>query len=104
MSDRQIVVKNNEAANRYEIELEGQTAVLTYVKVGKQIIFLHTSVPSALEGHGLAHKLAQTALDDARANGLKVEPECPFVAEYIREHQEYLALLSEEERARLQRD
>ncbi|MDQ2885401.1 MAG: N-acetyltransferase [Chloroflexota bacterium] len=104
MADEQIVVKNNEAANRYEVELAGQTAVLTYMREGKQIIFLHTGVPPALEGHGIANKLARTALEDARANGLVVEPECQFVASYIRRHQEYLDLVPESERAYLQRD
>ena len=78
--------------------------MLTYIREGKQIIFLHTSVPPALEGHGIANKLARTALEDARANGLMVVPECPFVASYIRRHQEYLDLVPESERAYLQRD
>ncbi len=104
MADAQVVVKNNEAANRYEVELEGQTAVLIYIREGKQIIFLHTGVPPALEGHGIANKLAQTALDDARVDGLVVVPECPFVASYIQRHQEYLDLVPKGERARLLRD
>jgi uncharacterized protein len=104
MADEQIVVKNNEAANRYEVELDGQTAELLYTSEGKQITFLHTEVPEALEGHGIASKLAQTALDDARANGMSVVPECQFVASYIRRHQEYLDLVPESERGYLERN
>ena len=104
MADQPIVVKNNEAANRYEVNLDGHTAVLTYAREGKQIVLIHTGVPPELEGRGIANDLAQTALNDARAAGLVVVPECPFVASYIQRHHEYLDLVSERERARLSRE
>jgi len=34
------------------------------------------------------------ALDASRAAGLKVRPECPFFAAYIRKHPEYQDLVS----------
>lgn len=99
MNHDSIEVKNNTAAHRYEVNIDEQLAVLTYVKRSNHITFLHTAVPAELEGHGIANKLAHTALEDARAQHLSVTPMCPFVAAYIRHHQEYLSLLSESERA-----
>jgi predicted GNAT family acetyltransferase len=56
-------------------------------------VYLHTVVPPALEGHGVASKLADAALRDARARHQTVVPRCPFVAAYIERHREYQDLL-----------
>ena len=96
-----VIVANNETAQRYEARVEGQLAVITYQRLGDRIVFIHTEVPEDLEGHGIAGKMAQFALDDARAQGLAVIPRCPFVASYIRRHAEYADLVPPDERARL---
>ena len=93
-----IEVKNNEDEQLYEAKLDGQVATLFYEREGNSIIFLHTEVPPALEGHGIGNKLARTALEDAGEHKLAVVPLCPFVASYIRHHTEYLSLLTEAER------
>jgi predicted GNAT family acetyltransferase len=62
---------------------------------------MHTEVPEALEGHGIAGKMAQFALEDAHARHLAVIPRCPFVAGYIRRHPAYADLVPPDERARL---
>lgn len=99
MDYNHIEVKHNPEAHRYEVKMDEHLAVLTYIKRGNHITFLHTGVPAELEGHGVANTLAHNALEDARAQHLTVTPMCPFVAAYIRHHQEYLSLLSESERA-----
>jgi len=96
-----VEVTNNKAEQRYEIRVDRQIAVLKYEREGNQIVLVHTGVPHALEGHGLASELAHTALEDARSAKLTVVPLCPFVAEYIREHHEYLPLLSQSEQTRI---
>ncbi|MEP7028866.1 MAG: GNAT family N-acetyltransferase, partial [Candidatus Eisenbacteria bacterium] len=50
-------------------------------------------VPEALAGRGVANALARHALEAARARGLHVVPLCPFVASYIRRHDEYADLI-----------
>ena|SRR5947209_4918612 len=94
-----IEVKHNPEEHRYEVSIDGHVAVLTYTKRAKHITFLHTGVPTELEHHGLANKLTQAALEDARTQQLTVTPMCPFVASYIRHHQEYLPLVSEADQA-----
>ena len=96
-----VTVGNNETAQRYEARVAGQLAVITYQQLGDRIVFIHTEVPEALEGHGIAGKMAQFALEDARAQGLAVIPQCPFVAGYIRRHLEYADLVPPDDRARL---
>ena len=62
-----VIVANNETAQRYEARVDGQLAVITYQRLGDRIVFNHTEVPEVLEGHGIAGKMAHFALDDARA-------------------------------------
>ena len=95
------LVTNKRDEHRYEVKVDEQLAVLTYkLQVGR-ITFLHTGVPPALEGRGIANQLASFALEEARAQHLTVVPLCPFVASYIRRHREYLPLLTEAEQDRL---
>jgi predicted GNAT family acetyltransferase len=96
-----VTVADNEEASRYEAHLGDQVAFITYQRREYSITFIHTEVPKALEGHGIAGKMARFALDDARAGGLAVIPRCPFVADYIRRHPEYLNLVPPDDRARL---
>lgn len=98
---KEIVVKNNEAAHRFEVQVGGHLAVAAYRREGDKIIFTHTEVPDELEGHGIASTLIQNALATAREQHLSVVPQCPFVASYIRRHQEYLDLVQPEFRERL---
>lgn len=97
----QLSVRDNEAEHRYEVDIDGQVAILTYKRDDKHVILLHTEVPPALEGRGIAGMLAYAALEAARVNGLEVVPLCPYVAAYIRRHREYLPLVSEAHQAHL---
>jgi predicted GNAT family acetyltransferase len=51
-------------------------------------------VPRELEGRGIASRLIGHALGEAKARGLKVVPQCPFVAAYIQKHPEWQAVLA----------
>jgi predicted GNAT family acetyltransferase len=87
-------VINNEAESRYEIEEEGETAFAAYRLEGDTIVFHHTVVPEALEGRGVGSALVGGALEDVRAQGLKVEPLCSFVRHYIERHRDAQDLLA----------
>ena len=87
-------VRNNQAAHRYELEVEGQLALAAYRLRPGRITFTHTEVPDALEGRGIGSRLVKAALDDARAQGLKVVPACPFVKHYMDKHPETQDLLA----------
>jgi predicted GNAT family acetyltransferase len=93
MQNEPVTVADNVDANRYEVKIGNQLAVLTYERQADRIIFLHTGVPPALEGHGVANALAHFALEDARSQKLAVVPVCRFVASYIRRHPEYQSLV-----------
>ena len=94
-----VVVEHNEAAQRYEAKVDNYLALMQYTRAGDAIVFTHTEVPEALEGHGIANKLAKTALEQARAEHLAVVPLCRFLASYIRRHPEYREIVDPEYRA-----
>ena len=50
-------------------------------------------MPSELGGKGIGSKLIQGALDQVRADGLKVIAQCPFVKGWIGKHPGYADLL-----------
>jgi predicted GNAT family acetyltransferase len=87
-------VTHDEAARRFELEEEGATGFLTYMLQEGRIVFTHTIVPPELEGRGIGSRVVAAGLDHARAEGLKVVPQCSFVRGYIERHEEYRDLLT----------
>src|SRR5256885_7420248 len=95
MSD-DIRVADNPGKRRFEVYLDDRLAgFAVYVTDGQRVVFVHTEVDPAFEGHGLGSKLAKDALDDVRRRGLRAVPQCPFIAAYIRRHPEYGDLVDE---------
>jgi predicted GNAT family acetyltransferase len=78
---------------RFEIERDGQVASLEYSMTGNVLGLIHTEVPTALRGLGLASSLAENALQYARQKNLKVDVICPSVLDYLAKHPEYSDLV-----------
>ena len=88
------LVRNNTVLNRFERDVGGGTAVAHYRLSPGVITFTHTEVPPPLRERGIASRLVQGALEQARAQGLKVVPRCSFVRRYIATHPEFQDLLA----------
>ena len=87
-------VLDNEAAERYEISVDGELAGFAQYRLRPGLIaFVHTEVDDRFEGRGLGSELASFALDDARERGLAVLPFCPFVNGFVQRHPEYADLV-----------
>jgi len=87
-------VRDNPARRRFELEVEAHIAFTEYKLASGVITFVHTEVPKALAGRGVATRLVKGALDQVRARGLKVVAKCPFVAGFIAKHRDYQDLLA----------
>jgi predicted GNAT family acetyltransferase len=86
--------KSNVTRSRFELEEEGEIAWLEFETDSEGwITLLHTEVPAALRGRGLANVLAQTGLEYARDHKLKVDVICPLVATYVAKNPEFQALV-----------
>jgi len=81
-------VIQNTAKNRFEIKIDESTAIAEYMITAGKIVLTHTEVPEALEGNGIASRLAKFAFKYAKENDLKVLPLCPYMAAFARKHPE----------------
>lgn len=84
---------NNEAAGQYEFHIDGVVAKIEYNRKGDKIYLIHTEVPRALAGRGVASSLAEKVLNDIQQKGYKLIPFCPFVKKYIQRHTEWEFLI-----------
>jgi len=91
----QVALKNNELAKQFEWHIEGKIAKVQYdfSSDKKRIFLIHTEVPTALEGMGVASRLVKAVLDHIEDKGWKLVPLCPYVKSFLKKHPEYKRLL-----------
>jgi hypothetical protein len=95
-----LAVRDNPVRHRFEIDLgDGSVAFAAYMLSPGKITFTHTEVPERHEGKGLGMLLLRGALAKARERGLRVIPICPFLAAYMRKHEEVQDLIDPAYRA-----
>lgn len=83
------------AGGQYHLIVDGtEVGELDYRDGDGRRVFTHTGVRTAYEGHGLAAQLVRRGLDDARAEEMKVVPQCSYVAAYIARHPDDVDLLA----------
>ena len=78
----------------FTAEVDGHRILLDYRLSGGVMTILHTEVPHALRGRGLAGQLVRAAFGYAREAGLKVAPRCSYAAEWVERHPEYADLVT----------
>jgi uncharacterized protein len=79
-------IRDNADAKRYELPIGDQIAVVTYNLSEPNLMITETLVPQALEGQGIASRLARHVIADARARNLLILPVCPFFSAYFQKH------------------
>jgi predicted GNAT family acetyltransferase len=94
MTQGNYIVIHHPAENRFEVKLPPDaTAVLIYSVRSGLFLLMHTEVPPAFEGQGIAAMMAKEALEFAKANGFKVRSYCSYTTRYIEKHPEYQGLM-----------
>jgi predicted GNAT family acetyltransferase len=77
----EITLERTGPKGRYVLRRDGAEAELTFTSAGATLRILdHTGVPEAMRGLGVGRALVARAVADARAEGLRVKPLCPFAA------------------------
>ena len=92
MSDHIITpeVREDGSKGRYIIRRDGAEAELTYSVVSPQLVIAdHTSVPDAFRGTGAGLAMVERLVADARAEGFKIMPLCPFVNAQRKRHPDW---------------
>ena len=68
---------------RFEAVVDGTTAYLSYERSGSTVVMIHTIVPAAIGGRGVAGELTRTAVEWAREQGLAIDPLCSYVRSWL---------------------
>jgi len=88
-------IQHDAKRHRFLVEVTGGTAELIYRPIDAHTVDLvHTEVPDAAAGQGIAGKLAGAAFAWARQNGMTLVVTCPFVTKWLERHPEEQDLLS----------
>ena len=95
MTEYTIRREDGPTRGRYVIDLApGAEAEMTYRKEGDgPMVITHTGVPPEYEGRGIAARLVNKAIADARDEGFKIPPVCSYVVAQFKRHPEWADLL-----------
>jgi predicted GNAT family acetyltransferase len=80
---------------RYVARVPGSEAAaeLTFHRTDAGVLVAdHTGTPVALRGRGIASALVERLVADARSEGFRILPLCPFVADAFDRHPEWADL------------
>ena len=97
MNDIVITKEDGERRGRYVARIDGidAEAEITFTHPKPGILSAnHTGVPEAMGGRGVAGALLEFMLNDARANGFKIIPVCPYVRGQYAKHPEWADLFT----------
>jgi uncharacterized protein len=90
LSEHHVTREQGETKGRYVIRKDGAVAELTYSITSPTLIIAdHTGVPDAFRGTGAGLALVEAMIADARAEGFKIMPLCPFVNAQRKKHPEW---------------
>ncbi|HVT65736.1 MAG TPA: GNAT family N-acetyltransferase [Mycobacteriales bacterium] len=94
MGNDEVEVRLDADRHRFEIFLDGELSGHSRFQDSDGTrTFIHTEIDPNREGHGLGGRLVREALDQTKAAGMRVVPQCPFVRSFIEDHPEYADLV-----------
>jgi len=104
-SSTQHEIRDNTDANRFELFVDGNPAVVLEYRAGpggraNAYSLVHTETQPGFDGRGLASELVTAVLEQLREQGSRIRPYCPFVTSFLRKHPDYLELVAAEDRER----
>lgn len=95
MTEIKITREDGETGGRYITSVNGHEAEMTYSRAGtSRIIIDHTGVPKELGGLGVGKALVFRAVEDARKEGFKIIPLCPFAKAQIEKNKDWQDVLA----------
>ena len=88
-----LTIHHDPVAGLFDATVDGRHCEASYRLQDGVMHLVHTAVPPALQGQGIAAALVAAALAEARAQGWRVRPVCSYVQTYMRRHPETRDLL-----------
>lgn len=89
--DEPLEFRRNDDLHRYEAIAGTEVAAFAEFVFARpsRIIFTHTVSEKAYAGRGIATRLVEWALGDARDRGELIVLRCPFVVSYLTDHHQF---------------
>src|SRR5262249_7411507 len=82
-------IQHDPPPTRFFVEVPGGTARAARPRTEEHTVdLLHTTVPVAASGKGIAGQLSQAAFDWARASGTGLVVHCPYITRWLERHPE----------------
>jgi len=88
------LVRDNVAAQRFEMEESGLTVFADYRRTGGRLIIDHVEAPPMLRGTGAAGRFMEALAAQARQSGEKIVPLCGYAAAWLNRHPEHRDLIA----------
>jgi predicted GNAT family acetyltransferase len=83
------------SGGRWAVVVDGHEAEMTYSRASPTLIIIdHTDVPDALRGRGVGQALVERSVLDARREGFRIIPLCPFARAQFERHPAWRDVLS----------
>lgn len=82
-------------AYRAAVPGSDRQAELTWIARGEARIANHTYVPPEARGHGIAMRMVERLVADARDQGFRIVPQCSYVEAAFRRHPEWAEVRAE---------
>jgi len=94
MDDVTITSHDHGSHGEYHAAVAGSSTIgrLTWTQHGKVRAAEHTLVPPEIGGRGVAGKLVEALIADARVQGFRIDPQCSYVAAQFKRHPEWADL------------
>jgi predicted GNAT family acetyltransferase len=92
MTELSITREMDARRGRYVAKIAGSDAEaeLTFFRDDQDVFVAdHTGTPVALRGRGIATKLVERMVADARREGFRIRPACPFVVALFSQHPDW---------------
>ena len=82
------------SSGEYHAQVAGSSAIgrLTWTERGGVRAAEHTLVSPEIGGRGVAAKLVEALVEDARNQGFKIDPQCSYVAAAFKRHPDWADL------------
>jgi predicted GNAT family acetyltransferase len=88
-------VRDNPEMRRYELTVNGRMiGIADYFRSGDVMVLPHTVIEPSQRGQGWGEVLVRAALDDISRQGLQIEPQCWFVADFVALNPQYRTLVA----------
>jgi predicted GNAT family acetyltransferase len=89
--------QKNVGTHRYELVIDGHVAFIDYKQKGDVVYLIHTEVPDALQGRGIAAELVELTFKHMEAHKEVLVPRCPYVQSYLKRHTDWERLVKSTE-------